>query len=426
MVEKETAAPKNVGNRIRRGHVRGLLVAVLGVVMAIGAYWWLYKFHRVTTDDAYVKANSAQISSRVPGTVVGVQVMNDHWVEVGQTLVELDPADYKVAVERNEAIVAESQADVKASELTITQTEGQTAAQVKAAEAALQSARDKEREAGHKLDELQSKRLAVTADLGQAEKDFERFESIFRQGAGTERLRDQANTGLKKAKAQSGAIGSEVAAVKASLASIGQEVDRARAQLQSAQSERHQVQIQRHKLESLKARLRKAEADLEASRLNLSYTVVAAPIEGYIAQKNVQVGERIQPGQALMAVVPLREVYVEANFKETELTNVRLGQPATIHADVYPGYSYHGKVAGIRAGTGAVFSLLPPENATGNWIKVVQRVPVKIYLDAPPPPDHPLGLGYSLEVTIDTSDRSGKILASEASPPPGGLSSAKP
>jgi membrane fusion protein (multidrug efflux system) len=162
-------------------------------------------------------------------------------------------------------------------------------------------------------------------------------------------------------------------------------------------------------------------ADLEAARLNLSYCVIAAPIEGYVAQKNIQVGDRIQPGQALMAVVPLSKIYVEANFKETQLTNVRIGQSASISADIYPGYSYTGKVSGIRAGTGAAFSLIPPENATGNWIKVVQRIPVRIELDKQPLLDHPLRVGASLDVTIDVADTSGLNLLQTT--PPQALSS---
>ena len=165
---------------------------------------------------------------------------------------------------------------------------------------------------------------------------------------------------------------------------------------------------------SLKAQRDGYKADLDEAELNLSYCTIAAPIAGFIAQKSIQVGDRVQPGLALMAVVPLQEIYAEANFKETDLTHVRLGQTAVIEADIYPDYIYHGKVVGIRAGTGAAFSLLPPENATGNWIKIVQRVPVKIAFDAPPPPRYPLRVGLSLTVTINTSDRSGKALRSEA------------
>ena len=158
---------------------------------------------------------------------------------------------------------------------------------------------------------------------------------------------------------------------------------------------------------------------MQEARLRLSYCNITAPIDGFIAQKHIQKGDRIQPSQILMAVVPLEGVYIEANYKETQLTHVRIGQPVDIEADIYPGYTFKGKVAGIRAGTGAAFSLLPPENATGNWIKVVQRVPVKIRLDKAPPPDHPLRVGLSLIATILTKDRRGSMLmkAPETSPP---------
>ena len=183
--------------------------------------------------------------------------------------------------------------------------------------------------------------------------------------------------------------------------------------MKSSRADLYKNDIQRYRLASLKAQRNVYRAELNDAQLNLSYCTLAASISGFIAQKSVQVGNRVQPGLALLAVVPLQEIYVEANFKETDLTHVRIGQPAVMQADIYPDYTYHGKVFGIRAGTGAAFSLLPPENATGNWIKVVQRVPVKILLTAPPPPDRPLRVGLSLEVTINTSDRSGRALRTD-------------
>jgi membrane fusion protein (multidrug efflux system) len=209
-------------------------------------------------------------------------------------------------------------------------------------------------------------------------------------------------------------VDAQVSALESALSAATQQVSRSRAQLQSVRSERSNVEVQRQKVESQRAKRDKSEAELEAARLNLSYCTISAPIDGYIAQKSVQVGDRVQSGQPLMAVVPLGKIYVEANFKETQLTNVRLGQPASIYADIYPGYEFKGKVIGIRAGTGAAFSLIPPENATGNWIKVVQRIPVRIELDQPPPEDHPLRVGASLDVTINVGDRSGpQLLASQ-------------
>jgi membrane fusion protein (multidrug efflux system) len=182
------------------------------------------------------------------------------------------------------------------------------------------------------------------------------------------------------------------------------------AQLRIAEAQDLQVQMERYRVTNLEAKIEKAQAELELARLQLSYCKIYAPITGYVAQKRFQVGDWVQPGQPLLAIVPLQEVYVEANFKETQLKEMRIGQKAKIKADTYPGYTYRGKVVGIRAGTGAAFSLLPPENATGNWIKVVQRVPVKIILDEPPPPEYPLRVGLSLEVKVDISDKTGPKL----------------
>lgn len=424
--QTKTASVERANNMVREHHIRWLVLITLGMVLTGALYWWHFMRNRVNTDNAYARADTAQISTRIAGTVLRVLVNNDYPVEAGQVLLELDPGDTQALLDKAEGALLQAEAEVRAMEVSIGATDLQTAAQVDAAQAALKAARDREQEVRHRLEELQNKRLAAIADLSQSERDFSRFDNLYRQGAGTERQQDQARTLLKKARAQSGAMDAEIAAAKASLAAVSQEVDRAKAQLQAAQSDRFNVEIQRHRLESLKGQRDKARAERETARLNLSYCTITAPISGFIAQKSIQVGDRIQPGQAVMAVVPLRDVYVEANFKETQLTHVRLGQPAVIKADVYPGRTYRGKVAGIRAGTGASFSLLPAENATGNWIKVVQRIPVRIILDEPPPPQYPLGIGYSLDVTVDTSDRTGQILMAERPSVPHQPSSPKP
>ncbi len=158
--------------------------------------------------------------------------------------------------------------------------------------------------------------------------------------------------------------------------------------------------------------VQQALAAVREAELNLSYCTITAPINGWVSQRAVDVGQHVQPGQELMAVVPLQAVYIEANYKETELTGVRVGQPVEIQADIYPGHVFRGRVDSLSAGTGAVFSLLPPENATGNWVKVTQRVPVKIALDQPFPPNLPLRVGLSVVVTIDTTSKSGPLLVS--------------
>jgi membrane fusion protein (multidrug efflux system) len=409
--------PVKANNRGHAKKLRLFLALLVVAALLLTAYWLVFLRHRVTTDNAYVMANSARLSSRVSGAVSRVLVENDQPVGVGQLLVELDPRDYQAVVDQTRGALNKIEAEISAAAISIDPTDIQTAAQIEAAEASRQEAIEKVQEHLHGVKELEKERLVLEAELRKTKRDFERFDSLSKSGAVSEESRDKTYTALVKAEAQLEAIEAELAAERASLGAAKQEVERTQAQLKVVQSDRYQVDMQRYRLDALKAGRQAAQAALEAAQLNLSYCQIKAPIAGYVAQKNVQIGDWIQPGQPLMAVVPLQDVYVEANFKEVHLKHVRIGQPATIKADVYPDYTYHGRVVGIRAGTGASFSLLPPENATGNWIKVVQRVPVKIEFDEPPPPDHPLRLGLSLHVSISTKDRSGDMLVAPAPKP---------
>jgi membrane fusion protein, multidrug efflux system len=426
MANEELATPELPDNSARTKRIKTAALIVLIIVIAGFSYWWFFSRNFVSTDDAYARADSAQLSSRIPGTILQLHVDNDYFVTTGQTLIELDPADYGVAVDRAKAALDQDEADLRAAEITVPPVDIQTSSQVLAAEASLKAAQDTEQQTRHTIDQLKNTRAATAADLSQAERDNKRFENLFTSGAGTERQHEQTRTTYERTKAQLNAIDAQIAALESGLSASAQQVSRARAQLQSTRSERSNVEIQHQKVESLKAKRDRSKAELEAAKLNLSYCTIMAPIPGYIAQKSIQIGDRIQPGQALMAVVPLQNIYVEANFKETQLTNVRLGQPVSISADIYPGYEYNGKVVGIRAGTGAAFSLIPPENATGNWIKVVQRIPVKIELDKAPPADHPLRVGTSLDVTINIADRSGLQLIADGLTPVSLPSSNKP
>jgi membrane fusion protein (multidrug efflux system) len=410
----DASAPKNN----MRNHLKKLKLVGLGIVVvaaAIALYWLLVLRYRVTTDDAYVHADSAQISSRVDGTVIEVMVDNDFPVERGQVLLQLDPRDFEVAVEQAQGVFARTQAEVRAMEISVSVTDIQTAAQLNKAEAEYQGAQDRKNEALHRLQQLRKQREGAYAEMTQTQRDYKRFEALFQSNVVPEERRDQANTAMVKARATVEATDAQIKALQASLQAIQQEVQQAQAQLKSVQAERQQVEVMKEKLAALYGQQQEAQSRLKAAQLDLSYTTVSAPISGYIAQKSIQLGDSVKKAQPLMAVVPLHDVYVEANFKEDQLKNVRLGQPAIIEADIYPGYVYHGKVSGIRAGTGAAFALLPPENATGNWIKVVQRVPVKIILAEPPPQDRPLRVGLSLYVTISTRDRTGKVLVPLAS-----------
>ena len=386
-----------------------LLICVIGVGVSL-AYWLLFMRNRVSTDDAYVMADSAAVSSRVAGTISRLIAQNDDRVTEGATLVELDPKDYQAELDKQRAALARIEAEIGASEVNVNLTESQTVAQLEAAQAMFQAARDREQELRHRLAELEQNRAAAEAELQQAKRNFERYANLFREGAGSEQQRDRASTAFKKADAQFEAADAQIAGARSSLAAAVQEIDRAKAQRNGAKASRLRVEMERNNLAALKARRLETLAQLQMAELNLSYCSIKAPLSGYVAQRRIQVGDRIEPGQTLLNVVPLKEVYVEANFKETQLQDVRIGQRAEIKADMYPGHTYEGNVAGIRAGSGAAFSLLPPENATGNWVKVVQRIPVRIELVNPSPPEYPLRVGASLDVTIFTADRSGPML----------------
>lgn len=390
-------------------------VCLVGAGLSLG-YWWLFMRNRVSTDNAYVVADSAAVSSRVAGSISRIAVENEDEVMAGALLVQLDPRDYQAEVDRQRAALARTQSEIEMAGVNIRLVDSQTIAQLAAAEAAVLATQDKERELRHRLEELDRNRVAADAEFNDARKEFDRYSNLYKEGAGSEQMRDRTETAFKKRKAQYEASLAQIAAAKASLAGILQEIDRVKSERDTAEANRLRVDVEKKYLATLRAKLAETRALLETAELNLSYCTITAPIAGYVAQKRIQVGERVQPGQLLLAVIPLKEVYVEANFKETQLRDVRIGQPVEIKADIYPGHTYGGKVQGIRAGTGAAFSLLPPENATGNWIKVVQRIPVKILLDVPPPAQFPLRVGASLDVTVFTADKSGLTLRVACSP----------
>ncbi|MGB6564073.1 MAG: HlyD family secretion protein [Candidatus Binataceae bacterium] len=339
---------------------RILLLAV--VVLLVAAIFPAISYYRyfdshVSTDDAYVDGSVGLISSRITGTVVKLFVEDNWRVKAGDTLLELDPSDYQVQVNAAEAQLERAR-----------QTVDQLYAQVEAARSGLALAQ---------------------SQLGQARIDYNRARQLKGQGVVSSEYYDQANTALRVALATEGLANHQLIQAEAALGINGEDHSR---------YERPVVE--------------QAEAALEAAQLYLSYTVIKAPFDGIVTRKNVHVGHRVEVGEPLMALVPIRGLYITANYKETQLTRVRVGQPADIEADIYPGYIYRAHVDSISIGTGSAFALLPPENATGNWVKVVQRIPVKIVLDQPEPPDKPLRMGLSVEVTIDISDTRGPLLTS--------------
>lgn len=335
----------------------GLVVVIL---LLIGAGWgyWYYLHIFVSTEDAYVSGYVGVISSRVPGRVAKVPVDNNDPVAAGQTLVTLEPQDFEVAV---------AQAEANANRLR------QELAGMYA-----------------KASKGLAKVAEAQAQLHQAATDKTRYTGLYERRTVPRQTLDQVNTRFKVAQAELDQARQEY---REALAAIGGSTD---------------IPINEQPA------VKEAQARLEEARLRLSYTKITAEFNGYVTRRQVKAGNVVQAGQPLMMLVPLdhQELWIEANYKETQLTHVYIGQPVEVTVDTYPGTKFKGRVESIMAGTGAAFSLLPPENATGNWVKVVQRIPVRIALQPPYPENQPLRLGMSCIVTIDTRERSGPRLLS--------------
>ncbi|CAG9180671.1 HlyD family efflux transporter periplasmic adaptor subunit [Cupriavidus respiraculi] len=346
------SAPDNNGKRKRL--LLSLTAAVVVAGLAYGAYWAAYARHFESTDDAYVAGNVVQVTPLVGGTVISIGADDTQLVTAGQPLIQLDRADSEVALEQAEAQLAQAVREVR----TLYVNNGSLAANVALRE----------------------------ADVARAREDYKRRQAIAGSGAVSSEELSHAQTTLK---------GAESALLAA------------REQLASNRALTDQTTVEKH------PSVQRAAANLRAAYLAYARSTMPAPVTGYVAKRSVQVGQRVAPGAPLMAVVPLDQVWVDANFKEVQITHMRVGQPVTLEADVYGSkVEYHGKVAGFSAGTGSAFSLLPAQNATGNWIKVVQRLPVRIALDARELKDHPLRVGLSMNVSVDVRKEDGASLVS--------------
>jgi membrane fusion protein, multidrug efflux system len=346
--------------RLLRNQRQRWLVALGGAVVVIAlvwlAWWLLYSRFHESTDDAYVAGDMVNVMSQVSGTVVSIGADETDRIEAGQELVRLDATDARIALQDAEQQLARTVRQTR----TVFATRDQLLAVV-----------DQRR-----------------ADLARAQSDFDRRRNLTASGAVSNEELGHAQDALKSARDALVAAQKSLAASNALVGTTGVADN---------------------------PDVRAAATQVERAWLALVRTNVRAPVTGYVARRTVQLGERIAPGAPLMTIVPLGRLWLEANFREVQLRRMRIGQPATVIADLYGGHvTYHGRVAGLGMGTGSAFALLPAQNATGNWIKVVQRVPVRIALDPGELSAHPLRIGLSTVVTVDMRDTSGPQLAPTA------------
>ena len=361
-----TTAP--AGNPRRRTALTAIAVAVLVIGGGYGIYYWMTGRHSESTDNAYVQANVVQITAQAGGTVTAIQADDTDFVKAGQLLVKLDPADARVALDQAEAALAQT---VRETRILF------------ANNSTLQA----------QIDARAADATRAKADLDKAQDDVNRRQPLVQSGAVGKEEFSHATDQLSSAK-------SAYTAAKSAL-------DAAREQLGSNQSQTEGTTVADH------PNVQRAAAKVREAWLAVQRADVPAPVSGTVARRSVQVGQRVQAGVPLMSVVQLDSVWVDANFKEGQLERLRIGQPATLEADVYGKHVvFHGKVEGLGAGTGAAFSLLPAQNATGNWIKVVQRVPVRISLDPKEIAQNPLRVGLSMNVTVNVADESGTSVES--------------
>jgi membrane fusion protein (multidrug efflux system) len=344
-------AAKNPGKR------RRALQIVAGIFILAGLLWFLLWFFvlstRVSTDNAYVGGNQVAISAQVPGTVVAILADNTQRVEAGQVLVKLDSTDADTRLQQARSALAQAVRGVRQQTSSATGADAQV--------------------------------VAARLDLKKAQADLKRRLPLIAAQAESPEIVQHLRDGVEQAQAAVNAAEAQAAA--------------AHAAVEGTDVAQNPVVMQ-------------ARANFRAAWVAAQRNAIYAPVSGYVAQRSVQLGNSVAAGQQLMTVVPLHDLWVEANFKESQLRHIRIGQPAKIVSDVYGGDAkFHGKVVGVGAGTGSVFSLLPAQNATGNWIKVVQRVPVRISLDNRELDKHPLRIGLSTEATIDITDDKGSVLA---------------
>lgn len=412
--EPESPSLRRSIPRKRRRLTRPILGSIILLALLIGAYFeWRHLSTFESTDDAQIDGHINAISARISGHVIEVRAEDEMLVHAGDVLVRIDPRDYEVAVAKAEADLADAQAAYESSRINVPITSTTTSSTLTASRSARADAAAGALGATRQLNAAQARLESARAQVLEAEANYQkasddaaRYKQLVDKDEISRQVFDTAVSAAAAAKATVDARKAAVAEAEqnvnvanSAVDQANQRIAQAEANVQSALTAPQQVAVTESRVKSALAEIAQRRALLDQAKLNLSYTTVAAPVTGIVGKKTVEVGHNISPGQQLMAIVPLDDIWVTANFKETQLRHMKPGQPVRFGVDAY-GREYRGKLTGVAGASGSRFSLLPPENATGNYVKVVQRIPVRIDIDPGQNQDHLLRPGMSVDPRV--------------------------
>ena len=396
------ATERDFRSRVSRTASPGFRIAVIiGVVilLVVGFFVYRYVTSYESTDDAEVDGHINSISARISGHVIKLNVQDNQYVQAGTVLVEIDPADYQVAYERAKADFDDAQAAAAAAGVNVPITSVNTTSQVSATEADVASSRAGIAAARQQYEAAKAQLAQAVANDVKAQNDLGRYRQLVDKQEISQQQYDQAVAASRASAAAVDAARATADAAQQQVTQAQGKLVQAEANLSNARTAPRQMEVTRSRAASALAEAQFKKAELDQAQLNLQYTKVTAPVAGVVSDRTVEVGQNVAPGQELMKVIPLNDVWITANFKETQLREMKVGQPVTTEVDA-SGRKYKGKVDSLAGASGARFSLLPPENATGNYVKVVQRIPVKIVLDPGENNDQSLRPGMSVEPKV--------------------------
>jgi membrane fusion protein, multidrug efflux system len=404
-VEEDAAAEKTGSEKSKvssRKLSRWIVAAVFVLAVAGTSLWWLHSQNYESTDDAEIEGHLDLVSARISGTVtyINPRVEDNQLIEAGTLLLELDPRDYAAELEHAKANLDTTSAEARAAQVTVPIVNASAFGQLHSSEAAKEQALASVESEQANLVAAQHKLQQDDAIYARAERDRVRYQALVEKH---EISRSDYDARETEATAAAQTLESDRAAITAkeqNIVAARSLVVQREAQIEAARIAPQQVVDARAKSDSAGGHLEQARADLHTAQLNLSYTKIYAPVSGVIGRKTVELGHRVQPGQSLLAIVPLDDIWITANFKETQLKKMRPGQSVTVRVDTF-GRDYKGKVESMPGAAGPLFSQFPPENATGNYVKVVQRFPVRIRLDKNQDSEHLLRPGMSVEPTVE-------------------------